>query len=91
MDDSIKLDSKELGDLLLIMFEISCLEIFRFYLDEMQINLTNQIVKMQGVKDRCIQQIYTQLFGLDKNTKQNFQAVEPQNIMDLFKNNKFVK
>ena len=90
LDESVKHDSKELAEVIQIMFEISCLELYRFYLDEMQINLTNQIVKMQGVKERCIQEIYKRLFGYDKNTKTNFQAVDPQNILEIFKGNKLV-
>ena len=91
MDESIKSDSKELASLLKIMFEISSLHIYRFYLDEMQINLTNQIVKMQGVKEKSIEELYKHIFGYDDKTKTYFQAVDPQNILKIFKNNKFVK
>lgn len=73
------------------MFEISCLEIYGFYLDEMHISLTNQIVKMQGVRERCVQEIYKQLFGYDEKARSNFQAVDPQNVLNSFKNNKYVK
>jgi len=91
MEESVKSESKDLAALINIMFEISCLEIYRFYLDEMQINLTNQIVKMQGARDRCIENLYQQIFGYDNKTKSNFQAADPQNILNVFKNNKFVK
>lgn len=72
------------------MFDISCLQIYRFYLDEQQINLTNQIVRMQGVKDRCIEEIYKQIFGYDDKLKCNFQAVDPQIVLNKFKKIKFV-
>lgn len=91
MDESLKSDSKELAYIIQIMFEISCLEIYRFYLDEMQIKLTNQIVKMQGVKERCIEEVYKQIFGNDEKAKSYFQAVDPVNVLNHFKNNKFVK
>lgn len=91
MNESIKYDSRELSDVIQILFEISCYEIYRFYLDEMQINLTNQIVKMQGTKDRCLQEIYRNIFGYDKNAKSVNQALDPQNFLNLFNEDKFVR
>jgi len=91
MDDSVKIQSEQLAEFISILFEISCIKIYRFYIDEMQINLTNQIIKMQGVKERCIEEIYKKLFGLNKSTQTVFDAADPEKILELFKNKYVIK
>lgn len=72
------------------MFEISCLEIYKFYIDETQSNLTNQITKMSGVKEKCIQEIYKRIFGYDKANNSDFNVLEAEKFLDLFKKNSAV-
>lgn len=82
--------SQVLAEIVQILFEISCIEIYKFYIAESQTNLTNQIIKMTGVKEKCIQEIFKRIFGFDKSKNTNFNTIEAEKFLDLFKKNSIV-
>ncbi len=56
----------------------------------MEVKLSNHLSKMQEAKKRCIERIYEIIFGYDKKNKCYFQSVDPLQLLNMFKNDKFV-
>lgn len=91
LNEVIRNDDKELMDILRIICEISCQEIYEFYLKENQINIENQIVKMTGVQQKVIDQLMLRIFGLNSKTGTSFTSVTPIDFMKKFKSDNMVK
>ena len=72
------------------MIEISCNEIYTFYLNENQIAITNQIVKMTGAKKKIFDSILLNIFKMKESTGFPNQSITPLEFMKRFTQDKLV-
>jgi hypothetical protein len=87
--DIISHDDYELNECLEIMIDISCNELYSFYLNENQINISNQIVKMIGSKKNILDEIRRRIFGVDKSGA-FIPSIFPLDLMKKFNEDKLV-
>jgi hypothetical protein len=71
------------------MIDISCNEIYSFYLNESQINISNQLVKMVGAKKTILNVILHRIFGSDK-IGISIPSIYPLNLIKKFNEDKLV-
>ena len=90
LEEAIRYEDKELNECVKIMVEISCIEIYTFYLEQNQIDITNQIVKMIGAKNNIISEILKKIFGFNSKTGYAFESVSPTALFNLFKKDGYV-
>ena len=91
LDEPISFSDIELIESVTIMIEISCNEIYKFWLDDSLTDITNQLVKMAGVKNKIMDKIMTQIFGINSKTKVAFQTVLPMDFVKKFNDNSLVR
>lgn len=72
------------------MIEISCNHLYNFYLEENQVVITNQIVKMTGAKKTVLDAILVRMFGLNSKTNTAFHTITPVEFMKKFNQDKIV-
>lgn len=73
------------------MIEISCCELYTFYLEENQINISNQIVKMTGVKRKVLDNLLIKIFGMNSKSGSAFQSIPPVDFVKRFQQDNLVK
>lgn len=72
------------------MFEISCIEIYKFYLEEKGIEIANQIRRMTEVKENVIAEIKRRIFGFNNKSGREFSSITPANFMKAFNQDGYV-
>jgi hypothetical protein len=91
LNDIIRYEDIELNEVLNIMIEISCYELYDFYLIENQVVVTNQLIKMLGVKNKLLDIILSRIFGLNTKTGAAFHTLTPEDFMKKFNEDKIVR
>ena len=91
LDEQIRFEDIELTEIINIMIEISCEQIYTFYLEESQVNITNQVVKMTGAKKKINDEIYNRIFGINDKTKSAYQTVLPTDFVKRYNQDNLVR
>jgi hypothetical protein len=91
LDEIIRFEDVELSEIVTIMVEIACCEIYTFYLEENQVVINNQIVKMTGAKKKIYDTIYERIFLINDKTKTAFQTIIPTDFVKRFNQDNLVR
>jgi len=88
MEDSIKSEEKDLLEIISELFEISCIEIPSFFMEQKKCLGTKEVItKFQRSRDSILQRIKQEIFKIKKESRL---AITPQEFLQKFIDDRLV-